>query len=134
MNKVILIGNITKDPELQETQSGVPYTKMTIAVSRSYANSEGERETDFFDFTVWRERAENCCKYLQKGSKVAVVGSIENRTYENEEGEKRKITEIKCNEIEFLSSRKSESEEERPQTKKTRPTLTPVDDDEDLPF
>lgn len=132
MNKVILIGNLTKDPELQETQSGISYTKMTIAVSRGYTNSDGERETDFFDFTIWRERAENCCKYLQKGSKVAVVGSIENRAYENDEGEKRKITEIKCNEIEFLSSRKSE--EEKPQAKKTRPTPTPIDDDEDLPF
>lgn len=133
MNKVILIGNITKDPELQETQSGISYTKMTVAVPRGYTNSDGERGTDFFDFTVWRERAENCCKYLKKGSKVAVIGSIENRTYENDEGEKRKITEIKCNEIEFLSSRKSESEEEKPQAKQ-RPTLTPIDDDEDLPF
>lgn len=133
MNKVILIGNLTKAPELQETQSGISYTKMTVAVPRNYTNSDGERETDFFDFTVWRERAENCCKYLQKGSKVAVVGSIENRTYENDEGEKRKITEIKCNEIEFLSSKKGE--EEKPQAKgKTRPTLTPVDDDEELPF
>ncbi len=131
MNKLILIGNLTREPELGETPSGISYCKMSIAVTRSYANQDGNRDTDFFDFTVWRNRAETCAQYLKKGSKVCIVGSIENRFYENEDG-KRKITEVKCDEIEFLSSKKSEDAgEDKP---RQRPQLEEIDDDSDLPF
>ena len=93
MNKVILIGNLTRDPELEETRSGISYAKLSIAVNRNYTTEDGDRITDFFDFTVWRERAENCCRYLKKGSKVAVIGSIENRTWEDDNGDKHKVRE-----------------------------------------
>ena len=93
MNKVILIGNLTRDPELEETRGGIAYAKLSIAVNRNYTNEDGDRITDFFDFTVWRERAENCCRYLKKGSKVAVIGSIENRTWEDDNGDKHKVRE-----------------------------------------
>lgn len=130
MNKLIIIGNLTKDPELSETSSGISYTKFTVAVSRNYTNSDGERETDFFDITAWRERAELCVKYLRKGNKVGIVGSVQFRTYEDDDGNKRKITEIKVNEIEFLTP-KSSSEEVKP-SKKGKPQLEETD--EDLPF
>ncbi len=130
MNKLIIIGNLTKDPELSETSSGISYTKFTVAVSRNYTNSDGERETDFFDITAWRERAELCVKYLKKGSKVGIVGSVQFRTYEDDDGNKRKITEIKVDEIEFLTP-KSSSEEAKP-SKKGKPQLEETD--EDLPF
>lgn len=130
MNKLIIIGNLTKDPELSETSSGISYTKFTVAVSRNYTNSEGERETDFFDITAWRERAELCVKYLRKGNKVGIVGSVQFRTYEDDDGNKRKITEIKVDEIEFLTP-KSSSEEAKP-SKKGKPQLEETD--EDLPF
>ena len=130
MNKLIIIGNLTKDPELSETSSGISYTKFTVAVSRNYTNSDGERETDFFDITAWRERAELCVKYLKKGSKVGIVGSVQFRTYEDDDGKKRKITEIKVDEIEFLTP-KSSSEEAKP-SKKGKPQLEETD--EDLPF
>lgn len=130
MNKLIIIGNLTKDPELLETSSGISYTKFTVAVSRNYTNSDGERETDFFDITAWRERAELCVKYLKKGSKVGIVGSVQFRTYEDDDGNKRKITEIKVEEIEFLTP-KSSSEEAKP-SKKGKPQLEETD--EDLPF
>jgi single-strand DNA-binding protein len=130
MNKLIIIGNLTKDPELLETSSGISYTKFTVAVSRNYTNSDGERETDFFDITAWRERAELCVKYLKKGSKVGIVGSVQFRTYEDDDGNKRKITEIKVDEIEFLTP-KSSSEEAKP-SKKGKPQLEETD--EDLPF
>lgn len=130
MNKLIIIGNLTKDPELSETSSGISYTKFTVAVSRNYTNSDGERETDFFDITAWRERAELCVKYLRKGNKVGIVGSVQFRTYEDDDGNKRKITEIKVDEIEFLTP-KSSSEEAKP-SKKGKPQLEETD--EDLPF
>lgn len=130
MNKLIIIGNLTKDPELLETSSGISYTKFTVAVSRNYTNSDGERETDFFDITAWRERAELCVKYLRKGNKVGIVGSVQFRTYEDDDGNKRKITEIKVDEIEFLTP-KSSSEEAKP-SKKGKPQLEETD--EDLPF
>ena len=130
MNKLIIIGNLTKDPELLETPSGISYTKFTVAVSRNYTNSDGERETDFFDITAWRERAELCVKYLRKGNKVGIVGSVQFRTYEDDDGNKHKITEIKVDEIEFLTP-KSSSEEAKP-SKKGKSQLEETD--EDLPF
>ena len=97
MNKVILVGNLTRDPELTETPSGVAVCRFAIAVSRDYANSEGTHETDFFNITVWRGRAENCGKYLKKGNKVAVVGSLQNRSYEDKDGIKRTVTDVIAN-------------------------------------
>ena len=124
MNKVILVGNLTRDPELTETPSGVAVCRFSIAVSRDYANAEGNRDVDFFNITVWRGRAENCGKYLKKGNKVAIVGSIQTRSYEDKDGIKRTITEIIANEVEFLNTK-----EEPKQL-----TLTPADDEEGLPF
>lgn len=80
MNKVYLIGNLTRDPELAETSSGIKVCRFAIAVNRTYAGSDGNRETDFFNITVWRTQAENCGRYLKKGSKVAIVGSLQNRS------------------------------------------------------
>ncbi|MBR1984696.1 MAG: single-stranded DNA-binding protein [Clostridia bacterium] len=128
MNKVILIGNLTKDPELATTNSGISVCRFTLAVSRAYSNSEGERETDFLNVVVWRGKAENCNKYLKKGSKCAVVGNIQTRSYDAQDGTKRYVTEIVAEDVEFIST-KSSSEGE----KKEVSNLEPVDDD-NLPF
>lgn len=135
MNKVYLIGNLTRDPELAETSSGIKVCRFAIAVNRTYSTNEGERVTDFFNITVWRNQAENCGRYLKKGSKVAVVGSLQNRTYEDKTGVSRTVTDIVASEVEFLSTRNSQDEDSpRPTPKQGgRPALEPVDDD-DLPF
>ncbi len=135
MNKVYLIGNLTRDPELAETTSGIKVCRFAIAVNRTYAGSDGNRETDFFNITVWRTQAENCGKYLKKGSKVAIVGSLQNRSYEDKEGIKRNVTDIIASEVEFLASRSSQdgASEEVQSSHKERPKLEPVSDD-DLPF
>lgn len=135
MNKVILIGNLTRDPELSETPNGVPVCRFAIAVSRDYANANGTRETDFFNITVWRGRAENCGKYLKKGNKVAVVGSLQNRSYEDKDGIKRNVTDVIANEVEFLTpkSAQGEGEEDAVAMKKERPELQAIDDNQ-LPF
>ena len=138
MNKVYLIGNLTRDPEMSETPSGVPFCRLGLAVNRPYAGSDGERATDFFNITVWRTHAENCGRYLKKGSKVAVVGSLQNRSYEDKDGNKSTVTDIVASEVEFLSVR-SQGEGSSDDTSHAapraveRPTLQQVDDDE-LPF
>ena len=108
MNKIILIGNLTKDPELTETPNGSSVCRFAIAVTRDYKNNEGNRETDFFNITVWGVRGENCGKYLKKGNKVAVVGSLQNRTYEDKDGIKRTATDVVANEVEFLTPKNAQ--------------------------
>ena len=134
MNKVYLIGNLTRDPELSETTGGVAFCRFAIAVNRTFVNADGNRDADFFNITVWRGQAENCGKFLKKGSKVAIVGSLQNRTYEDKEGVKRTVTDIVANEVEFLSTgaRGDELEMSQP-VKKTVGPLEEVDDD-NLPF
>ena len=138
MNKVYLIGNLTRDPEMSETPSGVPFCRLGLAVNRPYAGSDGERATDLFNITGWRTHAENCGRYLKKGSKVAVVGSLQNRSYEDKDGNKRTVTDIVASEVEFLSVRNqgegsSDDTSHAAPRAVERPTLQQVDDDE-LPF
>ena len=135
MNKVMLIGNLTKDPEINTTSSGVSVCSFSIAVSRRFANAEGEREADFFNIVVWRQFAETCHKYLKKGSKVGIVGSIQNRSYTAADGTKRYTTDIVADEVEFLSTNRADGD--AVDTKVTGnedvTSLQPVDDD-GLPF
>lgn len=135
MNKVILVGNLTRDPDLSETPSGVAVCKFAIAVTRDYANGDGERETDFFNVTVWRGRAENCAKYLKKGNKVAIVGSLQNRSYEDKDGIRRNVTDVIANEVEFLTPRNAQSDGDVSVVteKRAAPQLEPIEDN-DLPF
>ena len=130
MNKVVLIGNLTKDPELTQTTSGISVCRFSLAVSRKFTNSEGERETDFLNIVVWRNLADNCHKYLKKGSKAAVIGSIQTRSYDAQDGSKRYVTEIVAEEVEFVGAR-SNSGEEKEEVSKLEPI---ADDGDDLPF
>ena len=136
MNKVILIGNLTRDPELSETPSGVAVCRFAIAVSRDYASADGNRETDFFNITVWRGRAEVCGKYLKKGNKVAVVGSLQTRSYEDKDGIKRNVTDVIASEVEFLTPKNTQSDsDDAPvvSARRERPQLEAIDDNQ-LPF
>ena len=139
MNKVFLIGNLTRDPELTETASGVPVCHFSIAVNRNYSSQDGERQTDFFNCTAWRAMAETIARYTKKGKKVAVVGSIQMRNYEDNQGVKRTAVDIIAQDVEFLSPRDNEdsfddvSEAPRPQAKR-KPVLQAMDDDSDIPF
>ena len=101
MNHTYLIGNLTKDPEVRSTNAGIKVCNFTIAVNRRM-KSNGEQQTDFFNIVAWRQLAELCEKYLSKGKKVAVIGSIQTRTYEKD-GVKRTAWDILADEVEFLS-------------------------------
>lgn len=111
MNKVILIGNLTRDPELSETNSGIAVCRFGLAVNRQYSSSDGERETDFFQVTAWRGTGENVARYCKKGHKVAVVGSIQMRNYEDREGVKRTAVDIVAQDVEFLTQRARDDDE-----------------------
>lgn len=138
MNKVFLIGNLTRDPESSSTQSGIAMCRFSIAVNRNYANADGVRETDFFNITAWRGLAERCGKYLHKGNKVAVIGNLQNRSYEVN-GEKRYATDIVLDDVEFLTPRSDgtsvpfDNGASEPKETAKVSELEPVDDT-DLPF
>ena len=104
MNKAILIGNLTRDPEMRTGASGVPVCTFTLAVNRRFANKQGVREADFINIVTFRQKAELCARYLTKGRKVAVEGSIQTRTYDAQDGTKRYVTEIVADEVEFIGS------------------------------
>ncbi len=136
MNKVILIGNLTRDPELTTTNGGVSVCRITLAVSRKFQNADGEREADFINVVIWRGLAENCHKFLKKGSKCCVVGNMQTRNYEGQDGVKRYVTEVVAEEVEFLSTKTSnDGEGYTPQAAPAKKVaeLVPVDDDS-LPF
>ena len=105
MNKVILIGRLSQDPEMRTTPNGVATTTFSVAVSRNFTNQNGERETDFFRCVAWRKQAENIAKYTQKGSQVAVEGRLQNRSYDAQDGTKRYVTEVIADNVSFLGSR-----------------------------
>ena len=109
MNKVFLIGNLTKDPDVRTTGSGASVCTFSIAVDRRFKAQNGEKVTDFFTIVCWRQLADLCGRYLAKGRKVSVVGELQNRSYEAKDGSKRYVTEIVADEIEFLTPKGQDS-------------------------
>jgi single-strand DNA-binding protein len=103
MNRVFQIGNLTKDPEARSTGSGISVCSFRIAVQRRFTGQDGQKVSDFFDVVAWRTLADICGKYLSKGSKVAVVGELQTRSYDAKDGSKRYVTEIVADEVEFLT-------------------------------
>ena len=150
MNKVYLIGNLTRDPEMRSTSAGIPVCNFSIAVNRRFKNAQpGQQETDFFNIVAWRQLAELCGRYLAKGRKVAVFGSIQTRSYEAQDGSKRTAFDIVADEVEFLSSANAGSAPSSdyhaavspaPVQRQQAPSYAPADsgftqvDDDELPF
>ena len=124
MNKVFLIGRLTRDPELRYTGSNTAVATFSIAINRNFTNSQGEREADFINIVVWRKQAENVKNYLQQGSQVAIDGRIQSRSYEDKEGQKRYVTEVVADNVEFLGSKNSANNSN---TKENNNEPTPYD-------
>ena len=108
LNQVVLIGNLTRDPELRYTPDGTPVTSFTVAVNRPFVNRQGEREADFVPIVVWRKRAETCSEYLMKGSQVAVEGRLQVRNYEDKDGIRKWVTEVVARRVDFLQRLKKQ--------------------------
>ena len=104
MNKVFLMGRLTADPELRQVQSGVAVTTFTIAVDRRYSK-DGQRQTDFIRCTAWRQQAEFICKYFRKGSMILVIGNIQTRSWDGQDGKKQFATDVVIDEVHFTGSR-----------------------------
>lgn len=115
INRVILVGRLTKDPEYRQTPSGVSVATFTLAVNRSFTNSQGEREADFINVVVFRKQAENVSKYLSKGSLAGVDGRIQSRSYENNEGRRVFVTEVVADSVQFMDSKGSNQQNSQPQ-------------------
>lgn len=102
LNRIILIGRLTRDPELRYVPSGHPVAQFTLAVDRPFTNQAGERETDFIDIVAWRKLAEQVSQHLSKGRLVAVEGRLQIRSYETQDGQKRKVSEVVADGVRFL--------------------------------
>ncbi|QVK18226.1 single-stranded DNA-binding protein [Mycoplasmatota bacterium] len=109
LNKVVLIGRLTKDPEIRVTTTGISVGTFSLAVNRNYTSSNGERETDFFNCVCYRKLAEIVGRYVKKGQLISVDGRIQNRSYNAQDGTKRYITEIICENVVFLESSRSQN-------------------------
>ncbi|HAE62185.1 MAG TPA: single-stranded DNA-binding protein [Eubacteriaceae bacterium] len=147
MNKVVLVGRLTRDIELRYTQKGTAVATFTLAVNRRF-KQEGQPDADFINCVAWGNQGENASKYVGKGSQVGVYGRIQTRSYETNEGNKRYVTEIVCEEIEFLSSGSGQGRQgggyspaRQDQSRQDQDYGVPMDDfqpledeDDDLPF
>lgn len=136
LNRVVLIGRLTKDPELRYTPTGTATTSFTLAVERPFKNQSGENEADFIQIVTWRKLAETCANYLAKGRLTAVEGRVQTRNYENNEGRRIYITEIVADNVRFLESAKRDDRQTNQQS--TDPFADdgqPIDiNTDDLPF
>lgn len=130
MNKIMLTGNLTAEPDMRQTASGIAVCTFTLAVNRRTSKEDGEKKTDFIPVITWRGLAENCFKYLRKGRKAAVSGSLQIRNYEAQDGSRRYIAEVIAEEVEFLSPAETALQTERISELPMEP-ITPQDE---LPF
>ena len=135
INNVVLIGRLTKDPELKYTQTGIATTRFTLAVNRPFKNQNGENKADFINIQVWRKQAENVANYLKKGSLAGVTGRIQTGSYENQQGQRIYTTDVVADSVQFLEPKGNSGQQ---QTKQNDPFLKegqPIDiNDDDLPF
>ena len=127
MNKVFLIGRLTRDPELRYTGNNTAVASFALAVQRNFANQQGEREADFFNITVWRKQAENVKNYLTQGSQVAIEGRLQTRSYDDANGQKRYVTEVVADNVEFIGSRNSSNNSNNMNSSASNAGPTPYD-------
>lgn len=138
INRVVLVGRLTRDPELRYTPNGVAVANFTLAVNRPFTNQEGNQDADFINCVVWRKPAENLANYMKKGNQIGVDGRIQTRTYEDKDGKTVYVTEVVADSVQFLESRQKEKQ---PKTaveaynKELEKVGQPIEvDDSDLPF
>ena len=143
LNKVILMGRLTRDPELRYTTNNIPVCNFSLAVDRNYVRPGEERQTDFFNIVAWRGTAEFCGKYFTKGMQVAVSGSLQNRTWDDQEGKKHYITEVVISDAYFADTKRasnvsenySESEDfNQEPSEDVEDDFKTVEAEDDLPF
>lgn len=130
LNKVIIMGRLTRDPELRRTQGGTAVTSFTMAVDRDFKSQSGEKETDFIDVVAWRNTGEFAAKYLAKGRMAAVEGRIQVRDWQDKDGNRRKSVEVVADNVYFADSKR----DSKPQESREDQEFDEIEDDGDLPF
>lgn len=120
MNKAILVGNLTKEPEQRTTSSGIAVTSFTVAVRRRYKDADGNYQADFINCVAWRSTAEFVAKYFTKGSRIGVAGTIQTRTYDDQNGNKRYVTEVVADEVEFAGDKAQNQDMQKPTEQESR--------------
>src|SRR5690625_3279234 len=142
LNRVVLVGRLTRDPDLRYTSNGVAVANFTVAANRPFRKEGGEQEADFINCVAWRKAAENLAQYMKKGSMIGVDGRIQTRSYENQEGKMVYVTEVLAENIQFLESRNSGQAQQNNQPQQQQPQASPFEgqaekidiQDDDLPF
>lgn len=139
LNRVVLVGRLTRDPELKYTPNGVAVANFNIAVNRPFKNANGENEADFIQGVVWRKPAENLANYMKKGNQIGVDGRIQTRTYEGQDGKTVYVTEVVADSIQFLESKSQDNQQSQKNPPQNNDPFKgqgqPIDiDDGDLPF
>lgn len=130
INRVVLVGRLTRDPELRKTTTGTSVASFTLAVDNRIKDANGQYTTSFIPCVVWKEQAENCVRFIHKGSLVGVEGRLNHRTYDNQEGKKVQVIEVVCDSIQFLEPKKAD--EETPNTSSNNANTE--EELDDLPF
>lgn len=142
LNRVVLVGRLTKDPEFRTTQNGVSVANFTLAVNRNFKNKNGEQQADFINVVVFRQQADNVNNYLSKGNLAGVDGRIQSRSYENKEGQRVFVTEVVADSVQFLEPKNNNQQNNQPQQQRGQAPAgnnpfgnnnADIDDD-DLPF
>lgn len=134
MNNVIIIGRLTRDPELRYTASNVALANLSVAVNRGYTNESGEKETDYINVTVFKKQAENCKNYLSKGSQVAIKGEIRTDKYQDKDGNTKTNIYVLANQITFLDTKKKDTKESKKDYTNVYEEFGKEISNEDLPF
>lgn len=141
LNNVSLVGRLTKDVELRYTPSNVAVATFTLAVNRTFKNENGEREADFINCVMWRQQAENLASWAKKGALIGVIGRIQTRSYDNQQGQRVYVTEVVAEQFQLLESKGQQGNQgqQKPQTQQQTPDFSrqgaPMDiSDDDLPF
>ena len=134
VNRIVIIGRLTRDPELRSTTNGTPVATFTAAVDRNVKNARGEIETDFIPVVAWRGQAESCAKYLSKGKLVAVDGRLQIRTYEAQDGSKRTAAEVHTDNVQFLSPANSNNNSSYGESYNSAPDPLEMDPLDVIPF
>lgn len=138
LNRTVLVGRLTKDPELRSTPNGVNVGTFTLAVNRTFTNAQGEREADFINVVVFKKQAENVKNYLSKGSLAGVDGRLQTRSYDNKEGRRVFVTEVVADSVQFLEPKNNNKQNDQQHNGQTQTGNNPFDNTEedfsDLPF
>ena len=134
MNKVFLVGRITRDPELKYTASNVAVASFSVAINRNYQNAQGEYDADFINCVAWRRQAENLARFVRKGQQIGIDGRLQTRNYQTPTGETRYITEVVCDNIQFLETRSTNEPTEIAEEDPFLESAMDIASEDDLPF